>query len=179
MEFSFYFFPSSDMTIPAFLFFIFFSPASQVYPCRDPSTVEYNVCDLMRICNLLVMVIDRQRTLAMTDGEKNFNREHPRKKNLNWKSLLEPPPPGSLMVRPLLYQSLILIRHFGSHHLDYYTVEHFIIAAWKKCDPKTMIAKALIATLKKCDLGSLWCLVLGHLHLNCCKFPKNGPILTI
>ncbi len=44
MEFCFYFFPSSDMSLQAF--FIFFSPTRQEYPCQDPSTVEYNVCAL-------------------------------------------------------------------------------------------------------------------------------------
>ncbi len=44
MEFSFYVFPSSDMNLQAY--FIFFSPTRQEYPCRDPSTVEYNACAL-------------------------------------------------------------------------------------------------------------------------------------
>ena len=43
MEFSFYFFPSSDMSLyKQILFFIFFFPTTQECPCRDPSTVEYN-----------------------------------------------------------------------------------------------------------------------------------------
>ncbi len=48
MEFSFYFFPFSDMSPQAyFIFFFFFFPTSQEYPCRDPSTVEYNACALI------------------------------------------------------------------------------------------------------------------------------------
>ncbi len=46
MEFSFYFFPSPDISLQAYLFLIFFFPTSQEYPCRDPSTVENNACTL-------------------------------------------------------------------------------------------------------------------------------------
>ncbi len=57
-----------------------------------------------------------------------------------------------------------------------HTVEHFNIAALKKCDPETI---ALIATLKKSDLAHPKCLVLGDPHLICCNLLENGQILKI
>ena len=34
------------MSLQAYFIFIFFFPTSQQYSCRDPSTIEYNVCAL-------------------------------------------------------------------------------------------------------------------------------------
>ncbi len=47
-EFSiFIFFFSPIWTCQHILFFIFFFPASQKIPCRNPSTIEYNACALI------------------------------------------------------------------------------------------------------------------------------------
>ncbi len=44
MEFPFYFFVSSDMSLQAYFIFSFLT--SQKIPCRDPSTIEYKECAL-------------------------------------------------------------------------------------------------------------------------------------